>query len=89
MFKTAVVTVAALAALTVSASAQQPNCGASFRTIWEQLEPRGPAAKLSPEQYANVHRTALRAYDACMAGDEQWAKDVFAKIGEQIKKNER
>ena len=79
----------ALVAFASSASAQAVNCSTEYRNVWSTFVPNGPAAKLTGEQLANTHRTALRAFDACMAGDEQWAKDLFAKIGQQLKKNER
>ena len=34
----------------------------------------------SPEQLAGVSRMALRAYDACQAGDEQDAKALFERL---------
>jgi len=36
--------------------------------------------KMSAEQIADLSRRALRAYDACQAGDEQGAKALFAKL---------
>jgi hypothetical protein len=87
------VTLAALAVVFASVTAASAQttvaCDTEFKNIWEQLKPNGPAAKMTGEQLANVHRTSLRAYDACMAGDEQWAKAAFDKIGQQLKKNER
>ena len=77
----------ALVALATGASAQQVNCSTDFKNIWSTLGPNGPAAKLTGEQTANIHRSALRAFDACMAGDEQFSKELFAKIGQQLKKN--
>jgi hypothetical protein len=37
-------------------------------------------AKISAEQLAGVSRLALRAYDACQAGDELDAKALFDKL---------
>ena len=36
--------------------------------------------KISPEQLAGVSRMALRAYDACQAGDELDAKALFDRL---------
>jgi hypothetical protein len=40
---------------------------------------RQKSAKMSPEQYADLSRTALRGYDACTAGDERFTADNFYK----------
>ena len=37
-------------------------------------------AKISPEQLAGVSRMALRAYDACQAGDDQDARALFERL---------
>jgi len=55
------------------------DCGKAYRDIWERLD-RERFAKISPEQLAGVNRMALRAYDACQAGDEQDAREIFAKL---------
>ena len=36
--------------------------------------------RISPEQLAGVSRMALRAFDACEAGDEQDAKALFERL---------
>jgi hypothetical protein len=36
--------------------------------------------KVTPEQLAGVSRMALRAYDACQAGDEQDARALFDRL---------
>ena len=38
---------------------------------------------ISSEQLAGVSRLALRAYDACQAGDEQDAKALLARLLER------
>ena len=55
------------------------DCGKAYRDIWERLD-RERFAKISSEQLAGVNRMALRAYDACQAGDEQDARAIFAKL---------
>ena len=52
------------------------DCGKAYKGFWEKLE-REKYAKISPEQLAGVSRLALRAYDACQAGDELDAKALF------------
>ena len=47
--------------------------------FWDKLD-REKYAKISPEQLAGVSRMALRAYDACQAGDEQDAKALFDRL---------
>ena len=55
------------------------DCGKAYKGFWEKLE-RDKYARISPEQLAGVSRMALRAYDACQAGDEQEAKQSFEKV---------
>jgi len=50
-----------------------------FETLWEKFD-REKYAKISAEQLAGVSRMALRAYDACQAGDEQDAKALFDRL---------
>lgn len=55
------------------------DCGKAYKGFFEKLE-REKYAKISPEQLAGVSRMALRAYDACEAGDEQDAKSLFDRL---------
>jgi hypothetical protein len=55
------------------------NCGELYKDFWEKRDPQ-LYARISPEQLAGVSRMALRAYDACQAGDEQDAKALFDKL---------
>ena len=55
------------------------DCGKAYKGFWDKLE-REKYAKISPEQLAGVSRLALRAYDACQAGDEQDAKALFDRL---------
>ena len=43
---------------------------------------------VTPEQYAQLSRTALRGFDACSAGDERFANDFFNKLGSALAKPE-
>jgi hypothetical protein len=71
----------ALAVLAAPAAIAQGkmDCGKAYKGFWDKLD-REKYAKISPEQLAGVSRMALRAYDACQAGDEQDAKRVFEKV---------
>ena len=69
----------ALAALAAPASAQKANCAKDYKDFWTNLN-SGPAKDLTGEQHAIVARQALRAFDACSAGDESSAKSIFARI---------
>ena len=89
MKKTILAALALTAVLAASPANAMMTCAQDYKTFWDTFMPRGPAAKLTGEQLAGTSRAALRAYDACQAGDEQWAKDLFAKLGEHLKKNER
>ena len=55
------------------------DCGKAYKSFWDKLE-RDKYAKISAQQLAGVSRMALRAYDACQAGDEQDAKQIFQRV---------
>jgi hypothetical protein len=71
----------ALAVLAAPAAMAQGkmDCGKAYKGFWDKLE-REKYAKVTPEQLAGVSRMALRAYDACRAGDELDAKALFEKL---------
>ena len=73
--------VLALAVLAAPAAIAQGkmDCGKAYKGFWDKLE-RDRYAKMTPEQLADVSRVALRAYDACQAGDELDAKALFDKL---------
>jgi hypothetical protein len=56
------------------------DCGGLYKTFWETRDQQ-KYANISAEQLAGVSRMALRAYDACQAGDEQDAKALFERLG--------
>ena len=65
---------------TVPAVAQtKMDCSRLYKDFWEKMD-REKYAKISAEQLAGVSRLALRAYDACQAGDEQDAKALFDRL---------
>jgi hypothetical protein len=71
---------AALALMAGGASAQSKmDCGKAYRSAWDKLRGR-EYAKISDQQLADVNRLALRAYDACQAGDEQTAIGLFERV---------
>ena len=71
----------ALAVLAAPAAMAQDklDCGKAYKGFWDKLE-REKYAKISPEQLAGVSRMALRAYDACQAGDDQDARELFQRL---------
>ena len=56
------------------------DCSRLYKEFWGKLE-NDNYARISAEQLAGVSRWALRAYDACQAGDEQDAKALFKRLG--------
>ena len=56
------------------------DCGSLYKSFWEKRD-REMYQRISPEQLAGVSRMALRAFDACEAGDEQDAKALFERLG--------
>jgi hypothetical protein len=77
---TAALALAVLAAPGGLAIAQgKMDCGKAYKGFWDKLE-REKYAKIGPEQLAGVSRMALRAYDACQAGDELDARALFDKL---------
>jgi hypothetical protein len=79
-FASAVLAVALLATPGGIAIAQgKMDCGKAYKGFWDKLE-REKYAKINPEQLAGVSRMALRAYDACQAGDELDAKALFDRL---------
>ena len=75
---TAFVALSVLAAPVALAQGKM-DCGKAYKGFWDKLE-REKYAKISPEQLAGVSRLALRAYDACQAGDDADAKSLFERL---------
>lgn len=71
---------AAVVALSIPAAAN-PNCARDYKAFWDQFN-TGPAKSLTGEQHAIVSRQALRAFDACTAGDEAAGKSIFTRLQE-------
>ena len=64
------------------------DCGDAYKSIWTSFE-RGKYASISAEHLAGVSRMALRAYDACQAGDEQDAKALYYRLRSQVDRGQR
>jgi hypothetical protein len=85
MLRSLLIGLAVLGTMAGVASAQgKLDCGKAYKDVWERID-RERYAKISPEQLAGVNRMALRAFDACQAGDEADARELFARI-ERISK---
>jgi hypothetical protein len=85
MLRSLLIGLAALGTMAGVAAAQgKLDCGKAYKHVWERID-RERFAKISPEQLSGVNRMALRAYDACQAGDEADARELFARI-ERISK---
>ena len=77
MLRSALIGIAALGIIAGGASAQgKMDCGALYTTAVQKFH-REKAANLPPEKVADMNRIALRAFDACSAGDEFNAKAFF------------
>jgi len=74
--------IAALGLIAGDASAQG-RCGARYKLFLEHFH-KEKAPNLSAEKVAETHRTALRAYDACNAGDELYAETLFDGLEREI-----
>ena len=77
-FATAFVALAVLASPVAMAQGKM-DCGKAYKGFWDKIDSE-KYAKITPEQLAGVSRMALRAYDACQAGDEQDARALFERL---------
>lgn len=74
-----VVVVAVIALMSLAGSAAANECGQNFKSFWDKLEHKNYQG-ISPEQLAGTSRMALRAYDACQAGDRREANALFERL---------
>ena len=80
MLRSTLIGLVALGVMAGAATAQtKMDCSRLYKDFWEKFD-REKYAKISAEQLAGVSRMALRAYDACQAGDEQDARALFDKL---------
>lgn len=80
MLKGALASLVLLGLVSSTAFAQAKlDCDQAYKAAWDKVQGE-PSRKMSAEQLATVSRLALRAYDACQAGDEQDATLLFEKV---------
>jgi hypothetical protein len=80
MLRSTLIGFAAISLIVGGASAQSKmDCGKAYKGVWDKLK-REEYAKISDQRLADVNRLALRAYDACQAGDEQTAIGLFERV---------
>ena len=80
MLRSTLIGLVALGMMAGAATAQtKMDCSRLYKDFWEKFD-REKYAKISAEQLAGVSRMALRAYDACQAGDELDAKALFDRL---------
>ena len=80
MLRSTLIGLAALGVMAGAATAQtKMDCSRLYKDFWEKFD-REKYAKISAEQLAGVSRMALRAYDACQAGDDQDARALFERL---------
>jgi hypothetical protein len=84
MLRSTLIGLMALGVMAGAATAQtKMDCSRLYKDFWEKFD-RERYAKISAEQLAGVSRMALRAYDACQAGDEQDAKALFDRLNKML-----
>jgi hypothetical protein len=80
MLRSTLIGLVALGVMAGAATAQtKMDCSRLYKDFWEKFD-HEKYAKISAEQLAGVSRMALRAYDACQAGDEQDARALFDRL---------
>jgi hypothetical protein len=79
MVRITLVGLAALGLMAGAVSAQgKMDCSAAYKGFMDKFQ-QGQGA-MPGDQIANVHRLALRAYDACQAGDEFNSRQLFDSL---------
>ena len=80
MFRSSLIGLAALGVIAAATSAQgKMDCGAQYKAFLAKYQ-AGKAASHPADKVADMNRTALRAYEACTAGDEFNATNLFATL---------
>lgn len=79
MKRFAIAATALAAIVAVAAPAAAADCAKDYKAFWDQFN-NGGAKGLSGDQHAIVSRQALRAFDACSAGDEASSKSLFTRL---------
>ena len=81
MLRSALIGIAALGVIAGGASAQgKMDCGGLYMTALQKFP-----ANLTAEKVADINRIALRAFDACSAGDEFNAKAFFDMLDREAR----
>lgn len=62
-------------------AAANANCAKDYKSFWDQFS-SGGAKGMTGEQLSIVNRQALRAFDACSAGDEAGSKSIFQRLSD-------
>jgi hypothetical protein len=80
MSRSALIGIAVLAGISGATSAQGAmDCNALYKGALEKVHNEEKTG-LETNRIAELHRLALRAYDACSAGDEFNARDFFDQV---------
>jgi hypothetical protein len=80
MSRSALIGIAALVGISGATSAQGAmDCNALYKGALEKVH-KEEMGGLETNRIAELHRLALRAYDACSAGDEFNARDFFDQL---------
>jgi hypothetical protein len=85
MVRFTLVGLAALGLMAGAVTAQgKMDCSATYKGFMDKFQ-QEKAAGMPGDQLANVHRLALRAYDACQAGDEFNARQLFDNLAKSAR----
>ena len=79
MFRSALIGAAVSAVIAGAASAQKLRLNTLYKGALEKIH-KEEVAGLEVNRVAELHRLALRGYDACSAGDEFNARDFFDQL---------
>src|SRR5262249_42585382 len=80
MLRHSIIGITALCAFATAAAAQgKMNCNDLYKGALEKIY-KEQTEGLEPNRIAELHRLALRAFDACSAGDEFNARAFFDEI---------
>jgi hypothetical protein len=79
MFRSTRIGIAISIVMTGTASAQGLDCNALYKGALEKIH-KEEVTGLEVNRIAELHRLALRGFDACSAGDEFNARDFFEQL---------
>ena len=84
MSRLALSAVAIVGAASLATPAMAQNCAKDYKDFWDSLGRSSFAKQATGDQMAQVTRYALRAFDACTAGDARFTTKSFF---EQLERN--